>query len=146
MHRYVALRACIYNGEHYKVGQYLQEDAAPMACPACTGGTPEGICHLCKGSKRVSPPHHFKLLGGESNAEEKEIAEIPESHKEVRHGEAKEALLEEAKTSERDALRAEIKRLGGSYHPFAGAERLKMELQKLQKEVGERNVAPVSLE
>lgn len=140
MHRYVAQRACIYNGEHYKAGQYLQENSAPMACPSCTCGTPEGvICHLCKGSKRISPPHHFKLLGGEPDAEEKEI---PESHKEVRHGEEKEALLEEAKSDERDTLRAEIKRLGGSYHPFAGAERLRMELQKLQKEVGERNVAP----
>lgn len=140
MHRYVALRACIYNGEHYKAGQYLQENTAPMVCPACIADTPEdGICHLCKGSKRISPPHHFKLLGGESNAEEKEI---PEAHKEVSRGEAKEALLEEAKTDERDTLRAEIKRLGGSYHPFAGAERLRMELQKLQKEVGERNVVP----
>lgn len=140
MNIYVALRSCIYNGDYYKAGQYLQESTPPMACPECTGGTPEGgVCRLCKDSKRISPPHHFKLLGGTSDAKEKEI---PESHKEVRAGEEKEALLKEAERNEILSLRAEIKNLGGSYHGFDGVERLKMTLQKLRKEVGERNVAP----
>ena len=142
LHRYIAVRDCIYNGELYKAGKHLEQDSAPVACPACTGGTPEGVtCRLCRGSKRISPPHHFELLEGKSNAEEKEI---PEGHEKVYTGEKKEALLEveRAAFEESERLKAEITRLGGSYIWNCGVEKLRMQLQKLQKEVGERNVAP----
>lgn len=139
MPRYVAVRDCVYNGELYKAGSYLEYYGKPVVCPACTDGTNDGaICRPCRATKRISPPHHFRLVELDSDGEEM----LKPTHKQIKEGEKKAKLLKEAEDAESELLKAEIRRLGGSFTWNCGVERLRMQLQKLQKEVGERNVAP----
>lgn len=117
---FVCIRKCQYREKIYNEGQKI--DVKPVYCPECEG---KG-CEKCKMCGRIDPPRHFEPV---EKVEAPAVAPVVPVAEKV-------TVIDPDAVDPRDAIRAEIRELGGDYVPQWGMKKLEEKLLTLKKEKG----------